>query len=289
MNWVKVITSFQWVVEHKSFTAAAKHHYASSSALTKHIQTLEHKIGSPLLYRNTRHVELTEAGEIFSEKSKRLLHDFQSLFDEIDQQHHEISGQLRITIPLTLTDGFLSPHLVQFTKRYPDIQLNIICENQYIDLIQHQIDVAIQAGEDTDKTLQSEVLGKKSIGVFASPSYLSQSDSIQTPSDIRHHRCLVHSDFITPTIWRFQSEQVAVRPSLIANHADTLISAAIEGQGLLYLSEYAVQSPLASGQLKRVLPNDWREGITYQVVFSRNKRLPKKIQCFIDFIRQLDW
>ena len=289
MNWIKVITSFQWVAEHKSFTAAAKSHHTSSSALTKHIQALEHKIGSPLLYRNTRHVELTEAGEIFYEKSKTLLNDFQSLFDEINEQHHTISGQLRVTIPLTLADGFLSPHLVQFAKLYPDIQLNVFCENQYIDFIQHNIDVAIQSGEGTDKTYQSQLLGKKQIGVFASPSYLSQSESIHTPSDIKNHRCLVHSDFNTPNIWRFKSEQVAITPNLTTNHANTLISAAIDGQGLLYLSQYVVQSALEAGQLQPVLPNEWREGVAHQIVFARNNHLPKKIQCFIDFIQQLDW
>ena len=289
MNWIKVITSFQWVVEHKSFTAAAKHHYASSSALTKHIQALEHKIGSPLLYRNTRHVELTEAGEIFYEKSKILLNDFQSLFDEIDEQHHEINGQLRVTIPLTLAEGFLSPHLVEFAKQYPGIQLDIHCDNQYIDLIQHHIDVAIQVGNETDKTFQSVLLGKKQIGVFASPDYLSRSETIHTPSDLRHHRCLVHSDFTTPHLWRFQSEQVAITPHFITNHANTLITAAIEGQGLLYLSQYAVQSALEAGRLQPVLPHCWREGVAYQMVFARNQRLSKKIQCFIDYIRQLDW
>ncbi len=289
MDWIKLIQSFHWVVEHQSFSAAAQYRYASSSTLTKHIQALEHQVGATLLYRNTRQVELTEAGVAFYEKSQGLLVQFQALFDEVHDHRGQVSGRLRVTVPLTLSEGFLSSHLVDFASQYPDIQLELVCDNGYVDLIRERIDVAIRVGRDVDQSFQSHYLGKKPIGVFAAPQYLQSSSPIDQPSDMRTHRCLVHSDFSVPHLWRFKEDPVSVRPVLSCNHLPTLMKAAMAGQGLLYVSEYVAHSAVAQGALEPVLRSHWHDGVDYHVVFKREKHCPKKIHCFVDFIRALAW
>ena len=284
MDWITALTNFQLVVEYKSFSAAAKQRYASSSALSKQIKWLENQFQVELLHRDTRQMKLTEAGMILYEKSKDILLQFQHLKDDIQEMHGLITGKLRVTVPQTYGETVLANHLANFTAKYPAIELEILFENSYIDIIHNHIDIAIRVNKDHQKSLKYILIGKHQIGAFASPHYLKISPLISTPLDLAHQRCLAHSDFNPPHIWKFDNHSVTIKPQLLTNNLNTLINAAVTDQGIIYLSEYVVEKQLKKKELQSVLKKYWQPPLNYYLVYPRQNLIPEKTRLFIEYI-----
>jgi DNA-binding transcriptional LysR family regulator len=289
MDLFTALKSYNLVVEHRSFSKAAKDRYASASALSKHIAWLEHELGHPLLHRTPRQFAITEEGEALYKKSKLWLNEYDDFKSSLNNNERQLSGRLRVTSPRTFGSSVLVDHLPDFNAKHPDIMLDITFDNEYIDIIDNEIDVAIRVGEISGKHLKSEVIGHKSCGIFASPAYLEAAHKIKKIKDILEHPCLVHRDFSRPDLWRFKKDTLSITPSLMTNSLSLLIKSALAGHGLLYISEYTVKKYVESGALLPVLESQWQDKIKHSIVYPRRTFINKKTSVFIDFIKTVAW
>lgn len=289
MNEFTCLQTFIAVVDNNSFSKAAAKHYTSTSALSKQVSWLEARFKTKLLNRTTRALYLTEAGQHCYTQAKQWLANFDQLKQAVSHMPTEPQGELSVTAPITFGETVLTPALTQFLAQYPKIKLNLQLTNAHLNLIQQGVDIAIRTNSAPDKSYQKYVIGEKSLGLFASPHYLKQHPNITQPRDLAQHQCLIHTDFFQPITWAFKSTQVKVTPHLLSNSLQSLINAALAGQGIIYLSEYTVEKHIQSKQLKPILKDQWPAPIQHLLLHLHTLYPDSKIISFVKFIQSLTW
>ena len=289
MDWFSVLKNFNLVVEKNSFSKAAKQNYASSSSLSKQVSWLESRLKTTLLSRSTRKLSLTDQGVRFYNESKVIVQQFEELIENTRQSGQAIEGTLSISAPRTFGEVVLVKCIPQFMQKYPKIALKLSLTNHYQDLVEEQIDVAIRTQEITDKTLVSEVFGKKRRGIFASPEYIRASSKIHQPMDLIDHQCLAHADFKPAHLWRFKSESIHISPILTVNNIGVLKELALAGKGIIYLSEYVVLQHIKDKTLIPILKEYWQEPIIHSLVYPRRAFVSRKIDAFVDFMKTINF
>ncbi|ODN42438.1 LysR family transcriptional regulator [Piscirickettsia litoralis] len=286
MNIWTATENFILVIDNKSFSKAAAKKYASVSTISKQINYLEDTLKTQLLIRSTRQLTLTDAGRRYYEESKRLHEKFNTLLNSIGEDQERVDGQLNITAPVPFGEAILVQILPRFQEQYPELNINLSLTNDYIDILQNNIDVAIRVGHIDEKMYQSYLLTEKPIGLFAAPYFL-RNNVINTIQDLRSAPCLTHQDFRPPNLWRLKKENIQVTPLLSINSIKGLINAATHGLGIIYLSEYLVKDQITSGELVPILKSHWEKPKPIYAVHARSEFTSKKITAFIEFIKTI--
>ena len=289
MDWLNSIKNFQLIVEKNSFSKAARNNYSSSSSLSKQLNWLEDQLRIQLLYRSTRHLSLTEEGKQFYNQSKIIVNQLDNLIKETQESSNKLTGNLTISAPRTFGQIVLVKYMPIFMQDYPDINVKIKLSNEYQDLINEQIDVAIRTQPILDKMLMSEGLSSKRKGVFASPNLIKDVSKIQKPVDLHNYPCLAHTDFKSFDFWKFKKDNLRISPYLATNELNILLDAAVNGRGVIYLSEYVVKPYLEDNKLIPLLENHWPDPVLHSVVYPRSDFISSKIKVFVNFIKSINF
>lgn len=249
------IESFVAVVQRGSFTSAAESLGVSPSHVSRRVAELESQLGTPLIYRTTRSIRLSDAGEEYYAECNRLLQGFLSAEQKISQQSEEPSGLLKITCGATFGERFISPLLPAFLKRYPKLKVDLHLSNSRVDLIRDGYDLAIRLGTMEDSSLLARRLCDRTEYICASPEYLELCGSPHTLNELSRHNCLQGS---IPT-WLFmdngQRREFRVDGNWRSNSGPALIEAVKAGLGIAQLPDYYVAPMLRSGELVSLLDN----------------------------------
>lgn len=249
------IEAFVAVVQKGSFTSAAESLGVSPSHVSRRVAELESQLGTPLIYRTTRSIRLSDAGEEYYEECNRLLQGFLSAEQKISQQSEEPSGLLKITCGATFGERFIAPLLPAFLKRYPKLKVDLHLSNSRVDLIRDGYDLAIRLGTLEDSSLLARRLCDRTEYICASPEYLELYGSPHTLNELSRHNCLQGS---TPT-WLFmdndQRREFRVDGNWRSNSGPALIEAVTAGLGIAQLPDYYVAPLLKSGELVSLLDN----------------------------------
>ena len=289
MDVMHSMAVFRRVVEAKSFSAVARENNMSQSTVSKHIAALEERLDTKLLNRSTRSLKLTEAGKEYYHHCSRILNDFQEAEASVGKGKIKPTGTLRISTSAAFGRTYLLPYLNEFFESYPDINVDLLFDDDYIDLVKEGIDLAIRIGPLADSTLIARKIGSSPRVIVASPDYLVKNGRPRKPADLIKHNCLFYSLQKSPDLWYFNStqegdESVRVNGRLMASSPDAICDATIEGIGISILCEWYVREYIKQGRLKIIL-SDYKP-TTYDIhaVYPERKFVPQKVKRMIEFL-----
>lgn len=286
MELLNDMALFVEVVKAKGFRRAAEANDMPSSTVSRRISALEKAIGLRLLHRTTRKVELTEAGQIYFERCKRIVEEARLAHEQLGEMLAQPSGVLRASLPVDFANIFLLPLLIEFGQLYPGISFEFDLTPRRVDLVSDAFDVVIRMGEPPSSNLIARALARLPQGLYASPTYLAQSGKPKHPADLAGHECLRGPKAESWTLHRgSDSQEIAVGGRFRVNSVGMLQRLATHGQGIALLSEAIAAEDIAAGRLERVLPQ-WRAPPVSVYVITETRLLPAKTQRFIEFLRE---
>jgi len=278
------VNEFVAVAEAGSFTAAGRQLGISTAQVSRQISALENRLATKLLYRTTRKVSLTEAGQIYYQHCRQALNDLEEAEQAMTDLQRTPQGTLRLTAPTTYGETRIAPLLHEFVARYPALNLEIKLTNRKVDLIEEGFDLAIRLGLLEDSSLIAKRLTTRRQYVCASPEYLADHGEPHSLSELVRHHCLQG----TLDYWRFQHQgqpkTIKISGRIRCNSGQALLDAALKGLGIVQLPDYYVQPHIEQGQL-RVLLADLQppeEGIW--ALYPSSRHLSTKVRMVVDFL-----
>ncbi|NBA96536.1 LysR family transcriptional regulator [Pseudomonas sp. R5(2019)] len=281
---------FVSVIECGSISAAAEQIGQTPSAISRTLSRLEAKLDTTLINRTTRRMDLTEEGKFFLGRAKQILEQMDELEERLALRHQTPSGRLRINAASPFMLHAIVPYVAEFRQLYPDILLELNSNDLIIDLLEQSTDVAIRIGVLTDSTLHARSLGCSPLNILASPDYLARHGTPRTVHELADHVLLGFTQTESLNHWPLrhaEGDRWHIRPQLSASSGETLRQLAIEGEGIVCLSDFMTAHDIQAGRLQRVLADansGYRQPIN--AVYYRNSQLALRIQCFLDFIQQ---
>lgn len=275
-----------------SLSAAGRHLGMSAAMATKHVNALEARLGVKLFHRTTRQLSLTEAGSNYLEACQRILADIDEAEAEAASQRIKASGLLRMNVPLSFGSRYIAPLIPEFSRRHPEVTVELGLSDVQLDIIAGNWDLAIRIGRLADSSLQTRQLGNSAMLVCAAPAYLDRRGVPRKITELTQHNCLSYtlSDRQNRKTWPFgpQGEhRVPVSGDLLANNGDALLAAAVGGQGIIYQPHFIVGTALARGELialKLDKPSAELGGI--HVLYPPDRRPPAKVRVMIDYLAE---
>ncbi len=290
MDVMQSMEVFRRVAEASSFSAVARETTMSQSTVSKHIASLEERLGTKLLNRSTRSLSLTEAGTEYYHYCVRILNDFQEAEASIGKGRIKPTGTLRLSSTVPFGRKFIIPFLGNFLKQYPDIEVDYLMEDREIDLVKEGVDVAIRVGPLADSSLVARKIGTSRRMVVASPEYLIKNGFPKTPSDLKSHECLLYSLLKSQNEWFFSSaqfgdESVLIKGRFKASSNEALCEAAISGLGIATMCEWHVREHIKKGRLTVLLKNYELTSYDINAVYPERRYMPEKVKRLIDHLK----
>lgn len=281
-----VIPVFVAVVETGGFSSAARRLGVSKSAVSKRITQLEDKLGVRLLYRTTRQLSLTEAGEYYFANAVKALAYASEAEDSVTQLQAIPQGRLRISAPMSFGRLHIAPLIPKFMAQYPSIHVDLVMDDRVIDMVEGGFDVAVRVGDLPDSTLIARPLAPMRYVICASPEYAKTHILPRTPAELSEHSCLLFS--YTGSEWDFiyqgKIERVRVAGTYQANNSEALREALMHGLGIARIPTFVVGPDIANGRLVQLLNEYDMPTRTFYAVFPKRQHLPAKVRVFTDFV-----
>ena len=289
------LNAFLAVANAKGFRDGARASGGSASGLSEAVRRLETQLGVRLFHRTTRSVVPTEAGQRLLERLRPALNEVHAALDVVDGFRSRPAGTLRINAPVSAARLVLPAIVPPFLAAYPEIRLEVIADDSFVDIVAAGCDAGIRYDERLEKDMIAVPIGPRvqRFATAASPDYLNRFGRPQHPRDLLSHACLrgrFSSGAMPP--WAFEREGKAVQidpsgPLLVqvGAAADLAVDAAIAGTGIIYLFEDWLRPHLDSGRLEPVLEPWWQRFSGPFLYYSGRRLLPAPLRAFVDFIK----
>ena len=287
------IVAFVRIAETRSFTAAATQLGISGPAVSKAIARLERHLGVKLLNRTTRSVALTDDGQAFLERCRRILDDLQEAEELLTSRRLTPRGRLRVQMPLGFGRSIVLPMLPAFLSKYPDLVVDVDLSDRIVDFAEEGLDVAVRIGEIADSRVIAHKIYDIRFVTCASPAYLAKHGTPRTPEDLAQHQCL---PYWMPQVgrhreWPFAHRGVqfslAVPGTLNVNNSEALIDAAINDAGIVSVATFLAAKAVNSGKLQVVMRDFATLGPPVSVVYLPNRHLSARVRAFLEFLQTL--
>jgi DNA-binding transcriptional LysR family regulator len=289
------LNAFLAVARAKGFRDGARASGGSASGLSEAVRRLETQLGVRLLHRTTRSVVPTEAGQRLLERLGPALNEVQAALDVVNGFRSRPAGTLRLNVPVSAARLALPAIVPPFLAAYPEIRLEVIADDSFVDVLAAGCDAGIRYDERLEKDMIAVPIGPRvqRFATAASPAYLDRYGRPQHPRDLLSHACLrgrFTSGAMAP--WEFERNGEAVRvdpsgPLLVQVGAatDLAVEAAIAGTGIIYLFEDWLRAHLDSGALEPVLEPWWQRFSGPFLYYPGRRLLPAPLRAFVDFIK----
>lgn len=286
MEHLRDMGLFVEVARARSFRRAAATLGLPGSTLSRRILALEKALGLRLLHRTTRRIELTEAGQIYFERSKRIVDEARLAHEQLGEMVSNPSGVLRISAPVDFATVFLAPILPGFRARYPGISLELDLTPRRVDLVAEPFDLAIRMGDLPDSQLVARRIAEVPRYLYASPDYLDAGGEPVDPDDLADHACLLFPEERSWTLLRGGDvRQIAVSGAIHLNNVGMMQRLAVEGLGIAMLARESAGQEVATGRLRHVLPTWQAKPIAVHAI-TETRLLPAKTQRFIEYLKE---
>lgn len=287
MDKLLSMRAFRRVVETLSFTRAADDLRVSPGSVSKLVSQLEREVGAPLLLRSTRKTSLTEAGTVYYGYCVRILDTLEAADGAVQQLLEQPRGTLRVSVPTSFGMLWLGQRMPAFLRAYPEITLDLLANDQYVDMLEGGVDLALRIGRGLpDSNLVARPLGEIPHVVVASPAYFATAGMPGSPDDLLRHNCLVYTLSRRPGSWSFGPEaaQVQVGGNYRCNNSAMLRTALVEGIGVAQIPALLVQDLLDAGQLQTCLDGHAPPPHHLYAVLPQQGSVAPKVRAFIDFV-----
>ncbi len=279
------------------FREAARANGTSASSLSEAVRRLEAQVGVRLLNRTTCSVAPTDAGKGLLSRLAPALTEVEAALETVNDFRDRPAGTLRLNVPVVAARLVLPAIVPPFLAAYPDIRLEIIAEENFVDILEAGCDAGIRYDERLEQDMIAVPIGPRvqRFATAAAPSYLARRGRPEHPHDLLHHACL-RGRFPSGTIppWEFErdGEVVRVDPTgqlivRIGGGADLNVDAALAGTGIIYLFEDWLRPHLDSGALEPILEPWWQSFSGPFLYYPGRRLVPPPLKAFVDFIRAL--
>ncbi|RKH26639.1 LysR family transcriptional regulator [Corallococcus praedator] len=289
------LNAFVVVARARSFREGARASGGSASALSEAVRRLEERLGVRLLNRTTRSVVPTEAGERLLERLGPALTEMEAAVDVVNGFRDKPAGALRLNVPVSAARLVLPRIIPPFLAAYPDIQLEVVAEDRFVDVLEARCDAGIRYDERLEQDMVAVPIGPRvqRFATAASPAYLERQGRPEHPRELLGHACLrgrFASGTMTP--WEFErdGEVVRIEPTgplivQVGGATDLAVDAAIAGTGVVCLFEDWLRPHLESGALEPILEPWWQRFSGPFLYYPGRRLVPAPLRAFIDFIK----
>lgn len=288
MDNLNDIVIFTTVVEKKGFSAAARSLGLSASYVSKRVRQLEEALDSQLLKRSTHFLSLTESGEAYYRTCAQALRLLEEARNRALEHAEHLRGSLRVFAALGFGEYVLWRLVSEFTKHFPEINIEVEIGNRSTNVLETGVDIAIRSADLPDSSLERRELGMLRYYVCAAPSYLDRAGIPATPRELARFNCLIHTAHNPAERWRFEENGkdyvVSVNGSLRSNSGVVVHGACEDGIGIARLPHYVARQSIAAGRLVELFPGRLRFERALKAFYPRTAHVPGKITAFLDFI-----
>lgn len=289
MDRLTEMEAFATVVDQGGFTDAARKMGISKSAVSKHVSSLESRLGARLLNRTTRRVSPTEIGLAYYDRARRVLNDAGEADALVSSMQSAPSGLLRISVATDFGVNHMSPILGDFLVDFPDITVNMVLNNRYVELISEGFDLAIRIGEMEDSSLRARKLTETTKRLIAAPHYFDQFGRPEKIDDLNDHKLLHYSNQSAGNVWKLtapsgEKRQVRTQGWLTVNDGQSLLNACVSGLGIAYLPSFLYADALKAGLVQEAMPDLPSEAQGIYAVYPPGRYTQPKVRTFIDFL-----
>ena len=288
MDRLTSMAAFVMAAEAGSYASAAERLGMSPQMVAKHVAALEQRLGARLLNRTTRRQSLTELGTAYYERCKHIVSEAQAADSLAQVMSDTPRGTLRVTAPVTFGSYSLMPFVTQFLRQYPDVDIDLHLSDRSVDLVEEGYEVAFRIGPLANSSLTARPLAPYRLAVGAAPAYLAERGTPHSPADLQHHECLGYAYWSRPadSEWRFRQgskvHSVAVSSRLHVNESKALLSAAVDGFGIVLGPADFLEPALRKGELVRLLEDFEAPSRPMHLLYTAHRQKTAKVRQFIE-------
>ena len=289
MDTLTRIRAYIDVVDAEGFSAAGRKTGRSKALLSKYVRELEDELGTLLLIRTTRQFSLTEAGQLYYRNAADILKEIDNLADLVRENNADLKGRLKISVPRSFIDAEVGQWMIDFASQHPDVALEVVAEDRFVDLIEEGFDLAIRITRLEDSGMIARKLSDFRVYALATPQFLETHGPITHPQDLARVPVLVDTNTRSHNTIRFSQPDgsgisVAVSGPIEVNSPLATLRAARASLGVAMIPDFIGRSYIDSGELISILdpyiPTD--RGI--YAVYPHRRYLPAKVRAFVDFL-----
>ncbi|HEX6733406.1 MAG TPA: LysR family transcriptional regulator [Azonexus sp.] len=288
MDRLDAMHLFVRVAELGSFAAVAQQAGLARSVVTRQIAALEAHLGVKLMVRSTRRLALTSAGTAYLEKCRVILNLVEAAETDVAEERLAPRGNIRISLPLSFGLKRLAPLLLDFSRRYPEVGLDMDYSDRRVKLIEEGIDLSVRITRRLESGDVARRIGASRMQVVAAPDYLARHGRPRHPAELIHHECLGYTAGGAPQQWQFtvdgQLAAFPVRSRLHANNGDVLGEAAAQGLGITLQPDFIIGELLAAGRLEPILADYPVPELGIYAMLPSNRHVPHRVRVLMDFL-----
>lgn len=280
--------AFNAVVMEGSFTKAASRLEISPQLISKYIGQLEESLQVRLLNRTTRRVHLTEAGQSYFERCQQILQDIDNMENDLTNLQNQVTGTLRVSVPMSFGIHHLSNPITEFQQRYPEMRVELFLTDRKVDLLDEGIDVALRIGHLKSSTLVAKKITPIRLSLCAAPQYWTQHgipQDLVALSQLNYLR-FTYSDLRSLLVdWPKSVSIQDFKSDFASNNGDVIVNMAMQGRGYAIQPTFLTGQALARGELV-ALEHFPIESLGLYALYSHREFLASKVRHFIDFLSE---
>jgi len=293
MDSLDALRIFQRVAELGAFTRAADALGLSKASVSNAVQQLEASVGTQLLHRTTRRVQLTADGATFYQRSRDLIDDMDELQGMFQRDITRLRGRLRVDMTGGMARGLVIPRLPEFLADHPQLEVEISSTDRHVDLVREGFDCVIRGGALHDTSLVARPLGLMRMVNCASPGYLARRGTPLSIQDLARHDLVHYVGNLGQRPLGFEYRDgdgyrtIAMGGPVTVNNGDAYTAAAQAGLGIIQVPVLGVRALLHSGALVEVLAEFPSEPMPVTLVYAQRRHLPHRVRAFMDWVAQV--
>lgn len=290
MDTLQAMGVFVRVVEYGSFSAVARELRISQPTVSKHIASLEHRLGGLLFTRSTRQLSLTDEGQRYLEFCRDILGAVDRAELSFKTGRERIEGPLRIASSVSFGRLYVAPLLSAFLEQHSNVTADLHLSDSNIDVVEQGIDIAIRIGALRDSNLLARKIGTTRRRLYATPAYLERHGIPSSPAELVNHNCLIFNLLARAEIWRFQHAgqwtEIKVRGNARSNSSEAIRQMVLDGSGISLSPTWLFNDALDAGRVVVVLPNHTPPDLPIHTVMPADRRQSARIKAFNDHLRE---
>lgn len=279
---------FYEVANAQSISLAASKLRMPKSTISRKIGILEHQVGSTLLRRGPRKISLTEIGKVLYDHAQKIISEIEDAGFHASQMQSELSGVLRISLPVDFGISWLSRLIAEFSNRHPDIHLVVDINNRWVDVTDEPYDVAIHLGQPRNLDLPMRRFSSLTRGIYASPEYIQKAGAPRTVDEIGKHECIVTTHQFEEGVWNLTSavkpSKIEIEPRLLVNNIGIAREVVLAGAGIGILPNVMCRNDIAARRLVKLLPEWKAPPLQATATYLGRRRVQRKTKVFMDFL-----
>ncbi|EIY5061045.1 LysR family transcriptional regulator [Klebsiella variicola] len=283
------------VAEAGGLSAAGRRLSLSPATMTARLKAMEERYQTRLFHRSTRAITLTRAGEDFYHAARRVLEEARHAESLLTQKEGVLSGNIRLSAPSDFGRQYLSPAIVDFSRRHPEVTFSVFLGERVEDLVANRLDMSIRVGNLPDSSLAIRHIRPNHRVLVASEAYLATHGTPASLDELHHHRCLaLERHGVVMNEWRFEEagkeRVVRVTPAMVCDDGALLRQWALSGAGIAGKSWWDVKRDVEEGRLQVLFAERFtgfspldRKEVGLQFVFPQRKLQPPQVSAFMAF------